>query len=102
MRRTTGFGTAGRRRAIAESTRLTGAAILRRWYELPGFELEHQPPEEGVQLPLLAGVQRLGDQRLLRGLDTERVVPGAAAGVGQLDLNCTTVIGVGQPPNQAC
>src|ERR1051325_10175133 len=100
MRRTTGFGTAGRRRAIAESTRLTGAAIVRWRSELPALDLEHQPPQEVFQLPLLVDVQRLGDERLLRRLDADRVVPGASAGLGQLDLNGASVVGGGQPPDQ--
>src|SRR4030095_10550370 len=78
MRRTRGFGTAGGKRTIAESTRLTGGEILRA-VSLAPLELEHQSAQERVQLALLVGAQRGGDQRLVLGSGPPRPLPGPGA-----------------------
>src|SRR5262245_65069820 len=101
MRRTTGFGTAGRKRTIAESTRLTGGEILRA-VALAPLELEHQSAQERVQLALLVGAQRGGDERLVRGPGPQRVLPDLVARVGQLNEHAAPVVRVGQPLHEAC
>src|SRR5215831_9201891 len=56
IRRTTGLGTAGSRRTIAESTRLTARESLRACL-LAALELAHQAPQQRVQLLLLVVAQ---------------------------------------------
>src|SRR5215217_6541234 len=91
MRRTRGLGTAGRKRTIAESTRLTSPVILRAGLLAP-LELEHQPPQEGVQLALLGRAQSGGDHRFLRRLRGDRLLPRFPARVRQLDEDSSAVV----------
>src|SRR4249919_3593251 len=93
MRRTTGLGIAGSSRTMARSSRVTNGGILRAAL-LAALELEHQPPEQRVQLALLVLGERGGDERLLGRLGADRVLPGLAAGIGQLDENAAAVVGV--------
>src|SRR3954465_616016 len=99
MRRTTGFGTAGRTRAIAWSISAIGAPILR--VDLAALELEHQPAQEPVQQLLLLLRQRGRDQRLLLGLHAAGARPRARARVGELALAQAAVGRVGHAPDEA-
>src|SRR5262245_25266818 len=96
MRRTSGFGTAGRKRTIAESTRLTGGEILRA-VSLAPLELEHQSAQERVQLALLVGTQRGGDECLVRGSGPQCVLPDLVARGGQLHQHAASVVREGHP-----
>src|SRR4051794_35638316 len=98
MRRTTGFGTAGRTRAIAWSISAIGAPILR--VDLAALELEHQPAQDPVQQLLLLLRESGRDQRLLLRLHGDSARPGVAPLVGELDLDRAAVARVGHAAHE--
>src|SRR5262245_24161010 len=100
IRRTTGLGTAGSRRTIAESTRLTAREFLRACL-LAALELAHQPAQEGVQLALLVVRQRRGEQGLVLGAGPQRLLPDLVARVRQLDQHAAPVVRVRDSRDEA-
>jgi hypothetical protein len=62
---------------------------------LAALELPHQPAQKRVQVSLLVLRQRCGDQRLVRGLGTQPLLPLAVAFGGELDEHAAPVVRIG-------